>query len=159
TASRPTPIRRGCSPGTSTAVPRVRSWCTANPRRCAASPAACRIPAWKCRRSIRNSTYEAIRTVSPAGLDAARPRPMTGEEQPPVSATATTVAPANNEPAWAGWSDEQLLDVRLRDLDLRIEGTDLHAHIEQLYQELEEHGVRFRPHFWISDEWFTPDGV
>lgn len=60
--------------------------------------------------------------------------------------------------AWAGWSDEQLLALRLRDLDLRIEG-NLAARIAELGAELEARGLRFRPHFWLSDEWFTPDGV
>jgi hypothetical protein len=62
-------------------------------------------------------------------------------------------------PAWSNWSDEQLLDVRLRDLGLRIEGTELEGRIAQIYQELGDHGLGFRPHFWLSDEWFTPDDV
>ncbi len=45
------------------------------------------------------------------------------------------------------------------DLDVRIEGSPLEERIEQLYGELKEHNLRFRPHFWLSDEWFTPDGV
>jgi hypothetical protein len=60
---------------------------------------------------------------------------------------------------WAGWSDEQLLDLRLRDLDLRIEGTELEPRIAQLYAELEARGLVFRPHFWLSSEWFCPDGI
>jgi hypothetical protein len=44
-------------------------------------------------------------------------------------------------------------------LDLRIEGTILEPRIEQLYRELQQRGIRFRPYFWLSDEWFTPDGV
>jgi hypothetical protein len=66
---------------------------------------------------------------------------------------------APREPEWASWPDEQLLDVRLCDLDLRIEGTDLERHIQQLYGELEGRQVRFRPYFWLGDEWFTPDDV
>jgi Putative zinc-binding metallo-peptidase len=63
------------------------------------------------------------------------------------------------QPEWATWPDERLLDVRMCDLDLRIEGSDLEPRIAQLYRELGERGVRFRPFFWISDDWFTPDGV
>ena len=55
--------------------------------------------------------------------------------------------------------DESLLQLRFCDLDLRIEGTVLQDRIEQLYDELEARGIRFRPHFWLSDEWFSPDGV
>lgn len=31
--------------------------------------------------------------------------------------------------------------------------------IQQLYDELEEREIKFRPHFWVSDEWFSPDGI
>ncbi len=31
--------------------------------------------------------------------------------------------------------------------------------IERLYGELERKGLRFRPYFWLSDDWFTPDGM
>lgn len=56
-------------------------------------------------------------------------------------------------------SDDELLDLRLCDLDLQIEGTPLEERIDQLYRELEAKKIKFRPHFWLSDEWFTPDGV
>jgi hypothetical protein len=60
---------------------------------------------------------------------------------------------------WASWDDERLLDLRLCDLDLRIEGSGLEERIAELNTELEARGIRFRPHFWLSDEWFCPDGV
>src|SRR5436309_12207126 len=60
---------------------------------------------------------------------------------------------------WTALGDEQLLDVRMCDLALRIEGTDLEPRIAQLTTELRARDLRFRPHFWLSDEWFTPDGV
>jgi len=63
------------------------------------------------------------------------------------------------EPAWADWPDEKLLDLRMCDLDVRIEGGDLEGRIAHLYGELKDSGLRFRPHFWLSDEWFTPDDV
>ena len=31
--------------------------------------------------------------------------------------------------------------------------------VRRLYRELEHKGLPFRPHAWLSDEWFTPDGV
>jgi hypothetical protein len=55
--------------------------------------------------------------------------------------------------------DEQLLDLRMCDLDLKIEGTVLETRIEQLYAELEKRHIRLRPHCWLSEEWFSPDGV
>jgi len=63
------------------------------------------------------------------------------------------------EPPWADWSDEKLLDLKMRDLDVRIEGTELEARIQQLYGELEDRGLSFRPHFWLADDWFTPDNI
>jgi hypothetical protein len=60
---------------------------------------------------------------------------------------------------WAEYSDEELLDLRLSDLGVRIEGSFLEGRIEQLYRELGDRGIDFRPHFWLSDEWFTPDDV
>jgi hypothetical protein len=62
-------------------------------------------------------------------------------------------------PPWARLSDEQLLKWRLCDLGLEIEGTVLEDRIERIYGELARRGLRFRPHLWLSDEWFTPDGV
>jgi len=60
---------------------------------------------------------------------------------------------------WTALGDEQLLDVRMCDLALRIEGTDLEQRIAQINAELDARGLRFRPHYWLADEWFTPDGV
>jgi hypothetical protein len=60
---------------------------------------------------------------------------------------------------WTTWPDEQLLDLRLCDLDLKIAGSQLEERIAQLYRELDERGLRFHPHFWLSDEWFCPDEV
>jgi hypothetical protein len=56
-------------------------------------------------------------------------------------------------------SDEQLLDLQFRQLDLRIEGSPLEPRIAQLHEELAASGLAFRPHYWISEEWFTPDGI
>ena len=40
-----------------------------------------------------------------------------------------------------------------------IEGTELEQRIAQIDAELDARGLVFRPHYWLSDEWFTPDGV
>ena len=56
-------------------------------------------------------------------------------------------------------TDEQLLDLRLCDLRLRIEGTPLERRVARLYEELAARGLDFKPHVWLSEEWFTPDGV
>jgi hypothetical protein len=59
---------------------------------------------------------------------------------------------------WADMPDEQLLDVRMADLPLTIQGT-LAQRIDQLRDELSSRGLRVPIHFYLSDEWFTPDGA
>lgn len=55
--------------------------------------------------------------------------------------------------------DEQLLDLRLCDLRLRLHGTAVQARIARLYRELAARGIAFRPHAWFAEDWFSPDGV
>ena len=63
------------------------------------------------------------------------------------------------EPTWAHLHDKELLALRICDLHLRIPGSPLEPHVQQLGDELKARGLRFRPHFWLSDDWYTPDGV
>lgn len=56
-------------------------------------------------------------------------------------------------------SDDELLDMRMCDLGVTIEGTQLEERIDQLHAELGARGIRCRPHCWLSDDWFSPDGV
>jgi hypothetical protein len=61
---------------------------------------------------------------------------------------------------WAALPDDKLLDVRMCDLGgLAIEGTELEGRLTAVHAELKARGVKFRPRYWLSDEWFTPDGV
>jgi hypothetical protein len=55
--------------------------------------------------------------------------------------------------------DDQLLDVRLRELGVKIEGSFLEPRIHQLWEEMRARGLAFQPHVWLSAEWFSPDGV
>ncbi len=64
-----------------------------------------------------------------------------------------------SEPEWAAYTDEQLLDLRMCDLGLAIPGSGVEEPIAAVAVELEARGLQFRPHYWLSDEWFTPDGV
>jgi len=66
---------------------------------------------------------------------------------------------SRRQPDWAQLPDEELLQVRMCDLGLHIEGTALQERIARLNEELDYRGLRFRPHFWLSEEWFSPDGI
>jgi hypothetical protein len=55
--------------------------------------------------------------------------------------------------------DEELLGLRLCDLKLKIRGTELEPAIARLYRELALRDIRFRPHCWLAQEWFSPDGI
>lgn len=68
--------------------------------------------------------------------------------------------PPRRAHAWAKLPDEKLLDLRLRDLGLRLEDApELAERVETVLEELREKGLRFRPHFWLGSEWFSPVGV
>jgi hypothetical protein len=56
-------------------------------------------------------------------------------------------------------TDDQLLSLRFCDLKLRVQGTELQGAIERLYRELGLRGIGFRPHCWLAQEWFSPDGI
>jgi hypothetical protein len=84
-------------------------------------------------------------------------------DEPAVTAPSTP--PPHEPPAapprpdWTELADEALLDVRLCDLGLHIGGSWLEERLADLGAELAQRGLTFRPHAWISAEWFTPDGV
>lgn len=60
---------------------------------------------------------------------------------------------------WATLPEEELLKLRLKDLNVAVEGTWLEDCLEQLDDELAERDLRIRPHAWISSEWFSPEGT
>ena len=60
---------------------------------------------------------------------------------------------------WTSLSDEQLLERRICNLGLRLEGTALEPLIRQLYEELTARGLLLRPPCHIGDEWFVPVGI
>jgi len=60
---------------------------------------------------------------------------------------------------WSRWPNSRLLQLRICELGVTIEGTWLEDCVQDLYGELEARGIRFRPHVWLSDDWFSPDRV
>lgn len=61
--------------------------------------------------------------------------------------------------AWTRLPDAELLQLRFCDLGLALAGTPLALRLRQVHGELARREIRFRPHMWLSEEWFSPDGV
>lgn len=61
--------------------------------------------------------------------------------------------------SWSRLGDEALLDLRMSDLGLSVDRPPLKRRVRRLYEELAHRGLAFRPHVWLSSEWFSPDGV
>jgi len=73
--------------------------------------------------------------------------------------SGNTILPEMENPEWALLSDEELLDRRISQLGLRLEGTALEPLIQRLYDELSAQGLVFHPPCHIGDEWFVPIGI
>ncbi len=54
-------------------------------------------------------------------------------------------------------SEPELLDLKICDLPLKIEGTWVKGCINRLYQELNLKGIKFKPGYYLADEWLAPD--
>jgi len=69
--------------------------------------------------------------------------------------------PSKTEPPeyhWADYDDDDLLKLRFSSLRLRLRNNLVWPDVLQLHGELERRGIRWRPHVWLSTEWFSPDG-
>jgi hypothetical protein len=60
---------------------------------------------------------------------------------------------------WENLSDEELLDINLSDLGLTLDSSWCAPLVKELERELVRKGLLFKPHCWISDEWFSPEGI
>jgi len=68
--------------------------------------------------------------------------------------------PRPNIPAdWPQLTDEELMALRLADLPLTIEGSILETRLAKLAAELEARELCLPIRYYISTEWFTPDGT
>lgn len=55
-------------------------------------------------------------------------------------------------------SEEELLQTKICDLPIKIEGTWLEECVSELYKELADKGItRFQPECYLADEWLTPE--
>ena len=62
-------------------------------------------------------------------------------------------------PEWADLSDELLLENKISQLGLTLEGTPLQVFVQQLHDELTGKGLTFLPPCHVGDEWFVPVGI
>ena len=53
----------------------------------------------------------------------------------------------------------EILSKRINELPLKIQGTKLEVLINQLYQELANKGISFKPKCYLTDEWGCPHGI
>jgi hypothetical protein len=60
--------------------------------------------------------------------------------------------------AWTDLPDNELLKLRICDLHVGIEGSELEERVQQLHKELEARGLTVRPNCYLGDEWFSPEG-
>jgi hypothetical protein len=60
---------------------------------------------------------------------------------------------------WEKLPESQLLDVRMCDLRVEIKDSRLEEPIRIVCSELAARDLRVRPHFWLSEDWFSPEGV
>ena len=90
-----------------------------------------------------------------------QPAPAAADASARAPVPARRSAPVRLKPSvWESWDDERLLDLRLCDLDLHDRGTGAaRSASTRSTRSSRRAASRFRPHFWLSDEWFCPDGV
>jgi hypothetical protein len=62
-------------------------------------------------------------------------------------------------PPWTRLSDAELLRTRFCDLRLTLRDSVVEQAMREIRRNLAARGIRFRPHVWLSEEWFSPDGV
>ena len=60
---------------------------------------------------------------------------------------------------WINLSDEELLERKISQLGLKLEGSEIEPLIQQLYGELSQKGLAFHPPCHIGDEWIVPVGI
>ena len=60
--------------------------------------------------------------------------------------------------AWTDLPDAELLKLRICDLSVRIEGSELEERVHELHDELGARSLSLRPNCYLGDEWFSPEG-
>jgi Putative zinc-binding metallo-peptidase len=80
-----------------------------------------------------------------------------GDRKPDGKSTETT--PGGEKSAPPAEAPRSLLETRICDLGLKIDGSAVEQSVEQLYRELEQKKInKFRPPCYLTDEWGCPSG-
>jgi Putative zinc-binding metallo-peptidase len=74
-----------------------------------------------------------------------------------IDSTAPSAAPSHT-PDLGSLSDDELLQLRICDLKLKIAGTELESRIETLDGELAAKDITVKPVCYLGEEWFCPEG-
>jgi hypothetical protein len=61
--------------------------------------------------------------------------------------------------SWEKLSDDEILELKFSDLELSIEKSRVEPLIDQLYKELKNRKLNFRPEVYVAEDWFSVDGV
>ncbi|HEY4053505.1 MAG TPA: putative zinc-binding metallopeptidase [Terriglobales bacterium] len=84
---------------------------------------------------------------------------MNSGEQVEAAESAGAEAPSALKDASASAEPASLLNTRICDLGLTIEGSAVEKFVQQLYRELEQKRItKFRPPCYLTDEWGCPSG-
>jgi hypothetical protein len=76
-----------------------------------------------------------------------------------MAGSAASVSQKGFDESHAPIAGDQLLHRRIGELNLRFDDTPVAQLTRQLYDELEQAGLVFRPAVYLSDEWGCPDRV
>jgi len=84
-------------------------------------------------------------------------KPAVAKKVKPAKRASRTVGKSKKH--WSKLPQENLLDIPMCELGLSIKDTPLEKMQQKLYAELGARNLKLRPHCWLSDEWFAPDGI
>ncbi|MGA0163725.1 MAG: putative zinc-binding metallopeptidase [Bdellovibrionota bacterium] len=55
-------------------------------------------------------------------------------------------------------NENEILKLRIKDLPLHLEASDVYPWVQEVLHELEAKSLNFRPRIYFGDEWFSPEG-
>jgi hypothetical protein len=55
-------------------------------------------------------------------------------------------------------TDDELMQLRIKDVHIPLEETDLYPLVQEVFSELRAKGLDYQPRIYFGDEWFSPEG-